>query len=200
MGSATNPFSTRFITPGAVPFVFPPQVDAPTLISRLAIQGWWGQIVGPHGSGKSTLLKSLLPLLKKADRHAALYRLTAGQRPLHSPRREAAHWNEHTLVVVDGYEQLGWLEQWRLRHSCRQRGAGLLVTAHQPMAGLPMLLTTETTREIAREVVARLLNGASHWISDAEIEHAFLDSQGNLREMLFKLYDSFEQRHVASGP
>src|SRR5579859_6457327 len=61
----SNPFSTRCVRPGAIPFRFPPGESAATMVDRLERQGWWGQIVGPHGSGKSTLLAALLPELRR---------------------------------------------------------------------------------------------------------------------------------------
>lgn len=32
----SNPFSTRFVRPGALPFLFPPGLDAPGLVQALA--------------------------------------------------------------------------------------------------------------------------------------------------------------------
>ena len=82
----SNPFSTRFIRPGAIPFQFvadglpggeieggselsndngPKDGLDPTfagMVDRLQRAGS-GVIVGPHGTGKSTLLSSLQPLL-----------------------------------------------------------------------------------------------------------------------------------------
>ncbi len=55
----SNPFSTRFVRPGALAYRFPPGESAATLVERLAASGWRGQIVGPHGSGKSTLVAAL---------------------------------------------------------------------------------------------------------------------------------------------
>ena len=57
-GISVNPFSTRFVRPGAIPFV-----DDTGLIDR-TIECWRkseqiGQIVGPHGSGKTVLTLSI---------------------------------------------------------------------------------------------------------------------------------------------
>ena len=51
----SNPFSTRFIRPGAIEYLFAPGQTADSLIDRLRHNQWRGQIIGPHGSGKSTL-------------------------------------------------------------------------------------------------------------------------------------------------
>lgn len=50
-----NPFSTTFIRPGAIPFLFPNDQTIQDVVRQLAATDWWGQIIGPHGTGKSTL-------------------------------------------------------------------------------------------------------------------------------------------------
>ncbi|MBN2216711.1 MAG: hypothetical protein JW719_05005 [Pirellulales bacterium] len=77
-----NPFSTRCVRPGAIPFFFPPDVDASILVRRLADNQWRGQIVGPHGSGKSTLLAALFPAIEASSKHVVLVELHDGQRRL----------------------------------------------------------------------------------------------------------------------
>ena len=66
----SNPFSTRFVRPGAVPYLFAPGQSADGLVRRLAGFGWRGQIIGPHGSGKSTLLAALAEPLARAGRRS----------------------------------------------------------------------------------------------------------------------------------
>src|SRR3989442_1545921 len=46
----SNPFSTRFIRPGVIPFVFADGQSPETLVEQLRQHHWWGQIIGPHGS------------------------------------------------------------------------------------------------------------------------------------------------------
>src|SRR5262245_62831976 len=110
----SNPFSTRFVRPGAIPYQFVDGADVAALATRLEGQGWWGQIVGPHGSGKSTLLATLLPELRRRRRVVVV--------ELHADRRrflELAWSREPTLLVVDGHEQLGWWARRRVRATCR---------------------------------------------------------------------------------
>ena len=78
----SNPFSTRFVRPGAIPFCFPQGEGAGTLVTRLERQGWWGQIVGPHGSGKSTLLAQLRPHLEAAGCEVVVVVRRRGERSL----------------------------------------------------------------------------------------------------------------------
>ena len=95
--------------------------------------------------------------------------------------------------MVDGYEQLSWLQRSWLKWQCRRHGAGLLVTAHDGL-GLPPLWQTDTSPELARRVVARLLvEHDAGWLSTDQVERLFVTCQGNLREFLFGLYDLYEQ-------
>lgn len=194
----SNPFSTRFTRPGAMPFLFPPGIDADELVARLAESGWWGQIVGPHGSGKSTLLSSLRPAIEAGGRRCEWFALGAsGRTPRPTWHRAAVGWDRQTLVVVDGFEQLGCFARWQVRRLCRLRGCGLLVTSHRD-AGLPPLFVTVPTPELAAAIVARLLDGNTAGIARRDIDSAFAARQGNVREMLFDLYDDYERRLIFS--
>jgi len=192
----SNPFSTRFICPDAASYLFPDGNDAMRLVAKLRETGWWGQVIGPHGSGKSTLLYTLQPLIEMAGRHVELHVLRKPDRRLAIARHARGTWNSQTQVVVDGYEQLGWFNRARLKRHCRSRGAGLLVTAHDPI-GLPDLWRTEPSLELAQTLVARLLAPqCMRWITAEDVSCAYATHGGNLREMLLSLYDVFEHRVV----
>jgi hypothetical protein len=186
MSVAHNPFSTRHTRPGAIPFRFPEGLDAAGLTDRLEANGWRGQIVGPHGSGKSTLLEALLPEL---SRRRSVIRVE-----LHGDARRlpAEVWDagDGTLVVIDSYEQLDWWTRRRVRKRCR----GLLVTAHR-RSGLPDLYRTGVTAELAAAIVRGLL---ADEIPDLARRLAF--HRGNLREVLFELYDRYEASRGTSSP
>ena len=190
---ADNPFSTRHTRPGAIAFRFDDGESIEALVDRLREQDWWGQIVGPHGSGKSTLLAALLPALEAAGRQVELVTLHQGERRLPFDRTSWSRFSSSTQLVVDGYEQLGWFARWSLARSCRRQGCGLLVTAHCDV-GLPALFTTQPSLELAREIVRGLVGTDEALFTDADIESAWTARHGNLREMLFDLYDLFEAR------
>jgi hypothetical protein len=187
-----NPFSARRLRPGAVPFFFPPGLDAAALVERLRAAGWRGQVVGPHGSGKSTLLAALRLQLEAAglDVHAAA--LHDGQ-SLPAGFWAALGKGRPGVVLLDGHEQLGVWARWRLRWACRRRGLGLVVTSHTD-AGLPVLYRTEVTPEVARRVVAYLTAGTTATVADREVDDRLAVRGGNLREALFDLYDLHERR------
>lgn len=187
----SNPFSTRWTRPGAIPFVFPAGADAQTLIARLRASGWSGQITGPHGSGKSTLLAALAPALKEAGRLVELMTLHDGQRRLPKNLAALPELDAASVIVVDGYEQLSGWSRIHLRRLSKRRGWGLLVTAHRDV-GLPQLFQTQVTEDIARQIVDRLRQPQLAQVRDDELTAALARHNGNMRETLFTLYDLYE--------
>ena len=189
----SNPFSTRFVRPGAMAFRFPQGQSAATLVESLAAAGWRGQIVGPHGSGKSTLVAALVAALAAASRPAAVFALHDRQRRLPRGWQRQAARAAARLVIVDGYEQLGWLGRRALNRACRRHGWGLLVTAHRD-AGFPTLASTSTSLALAEQITEHLLPPGQSAIDRPCVARAFAASRGNLREMLFALYDRYEDQ------
>jgi hypothetical protein len=192
-----NPFATRRVRPGAVPFFFPPGVGVALLVERLRAAGFCGQIIGGHGTGKSTLVAALLPELRRAGREPVLVTLHDGRRTVPpeawSALRQAERAGQAVLLVVDGYERLTlWQRLW-LRWRCRRRGHGLLVTAHTAV-GLPELYRTEVTAELAGRVHDHLLPGPNRLVSSGELVERLAAHNGNLREARFDLYDRYEER------
>jgi hypothetical protein len=108
-----------------------------------------------------------------------------------------------SLVVIDGFEQLGLLTRRRVKRHCRRHGCGLLVTAHRPM-GLPLLHGTEVDLCAARELIARLVPAGSEWVLGGfDVAARLRHHRGSLREVLFELYDRWERGqfpHGASSP
>jgi len=187
----SNPFSTRFIRPGAISFVFPEGQSATALVQRLGDQQWWGQIIGDHGSGKSTLLATLIPALETAGRNVLNVTLHQGEHRL--PPFDQGAVTASAQLVIDGYEQLSWWSRRRLKSLCGRRGAGLLVTAHTDV-GMQTLYCTEPSEELAQAVVTRLLPQQDADITHDDVSSAYAVAGGNLRETLFKLYDVYQQR------
>lgn len=195
--AGANPFSTRYVRPGAIPFFFPPGEDCNSLLKRLEHNGWFGQIIGPHGGGKSALVAALADALKARGKPVELITLHDGQRSLPGERDLWRDLGEGTLLIVDGYEQLSFWSRQRLRRQCRRRGLGLLVTSHRPV-GLPDLFRAIPSADLAEQIVRYLLREANMTVDRRQVQQQFAKHRGDLREMLFELYDAYELRRRAS--
>ncbi len=188
-----NPFCTRRIRPGAMPYLFPPGQSAAALVDGLRRAGWWGEILGPHGSGKSALVAAVLAAIEQTGRPTLLVELHDAQRRLPLDLARDRRLAPPTVVVVDGYEQLSWWSRGRLKRCCRRRGLGLLVTAHQSV-GLPQVAQTAPSLALAEQIVAQLTADRAAPLDPVLIHRCYARHNGNLREMLFDLYDLSQQR------
>ncbi len=186
-----NPFATRYVRPGAFEYLSSGGDRPDLLASRLEQQGWVGEIVGPHGAGKSALLIALIGELRRRGRAVLHVELHQGDRRL-PPGTLAAPRRPWQLIAVDGAEQLGWWSWFQLRLFVRRRAWGLVVTSHRPL-GLPLLASLNPDADLAWRIVQRL-QADRPLITEAETLAAFHAHQGNLREMLFDLYDRYRAR------
>lgn len=186
-----NPFSTRRIKPGAIPFLLPPSIEVATLGDLWVKAGRRGQIVGQHGTGKSTLLASLLAVLQDRGEQVIAVALHDGQRtlPVAVWRTLRYRTGQPLLLAIDGMEQLTRWERFRIRRCCRRLRIGLLVTAHSSVR-LPTIWTTKVDARLAKQVVARL--DPASLIDTSDFDQLLFRHQGNLRDLLFDLYDRFE--------
>ncbi len=92
------------------------------------------------------------------------------------------------LLVIDGFEQLGFLTRLRLK----RRGGGLLVSSHRSV-GLPTLFRTDVTAGSATAVIARLVPPGGEWVLDGyDLSPRLAALRGSLRAVLFELYDRWE--------
>ncbi|MEX2137841.1 MAG: hypothetical protein WD894_01165 [Pirellulales bacterium] len=189
----TNPFATRWTRPGAIPYQFADTMTIDDAVRRLNEGEWRGAVVGPHGSGKSSLLVMLMPAIEAVGKHVVVVRLHDGQRRLPLSRQEFKQLGTADVLMIDGYEQLGRYERWRLSRQCRRRGCGLLVTSHTPY-GLPILFRTEPSLGLVERLIERCLPPHDGRISRQDIEQAWHRHAGNVREVFFELYDRFEAR------
>jgi hypothetical protein len=97
-----------------------------------------------------------------------------------------------SLLVIDGFEQLGLLSRLRVVRHCRRTGTGLLITAHRSV-GLPTLYRTDVTAETASAIIADLVPPGGEWVLDGfDIAGRLRYHRGSLREVLFELYDRWQ--------
>jgi hypothetical protein len=196
--ATTNPFATRYTRPGAMQFHFPAGEDVMALVERLRSYHWTAQIVGPHGSGKSTLLATLIPAIETAGRQVRCIALHEGERRLPFTATDWGQLTSASVLIIDGYEQLGRFARWSVASRSRSRQCGLVVTTHRDL-GLPTLFTMNPQLSLAIELAHELLPPGDRSIGDSDIEAAWHRRRGNVRELLFDLYDLFESRRATSG-
>ncbi len=192
----TNPFATRWVRPGALPYQFPSGADAAAVVRQLRERDWRGCIIGPHGSGKSALLATLIPEIERSGWAVRSITLHDGQRHLPAGFVRPTGNETQGVFVVDGYEQLGWRARRQLNHSCRRMGWGLLITAHGDAAAarFPVLFRTSADLATVQQLIERHLPPHGNLIQSDEMAAAFQTHGGNVREAFFALYDLFEQR------
>lgn len=182
--------------PGALEFIFAPGPKAQQLVQRLADKGGWGQITGPHGTGKSTLLATLEPHFRVAGWTPVSFSLHDGQRRMppqwKTTIRETARTARHLIVIVDGYEQLGWFAASQLQRMCRRKHWGLLVTAHRDM-GFPTVYRTASSLKLVETLIDRLVAADCGQFDHDLVRNVFEQHNGNLRDIFFALFDHYER-------
>lgn len=195
----SNPFATRWTRPGQLSFVFDDQLTTDALIQRLQQQGYRGQIVGPHGSGKSTLFLELSHSL--SARQVEVEAIRVARRPWQASaaaiRATAVGNGGRRVVLVDGFEQLPMVMRWWLRSLTRFCQVGLVVTAHRDM-GLPPLYCTRVTARTAGLVIDWLTRHVNTRYQPTDVARRLARHGGNLREVLFELYDEFSGQPTPS--
>jgi len=193
-----NPFSSRFVRPGSIPYLFAAGSSAVQMVDKFFAAGRRGQLVGPHGAGKSTLLALLIKEFAARGEVVTNFELHDGQRVLNNTVETAPG----SIICVDGYEQLSYWSRCGLARRASRAGCGLLITTHRVVcfpAKLPGLAAVRPSVEVAVKLALSLLaqhGGASNagGIRPTEIERIFFEVGGDMRALFFRLYDLYESQ------
>jgi hypothetical protein len=204
-----NPFAVRYVRPGAIPFLVPapekPRGDPiETMLAKLRRQKWQGQIVGKHGSGKSTLLAEIAHRLHHQGLKVRTFRFDAlggaGVREMKKAMTGSA--SAKRVFLIDGFDRLSWRQRWTCRRLACRQSVGIVVTTHKKLF-LPMLYRTETSVDLLEAIVEHLIHCKkleAVAISRHQLEECFDRHSGNIRDILFALYDQFEKQIDSSQP
>lgn len=190
---ATNPFATCWTDPRLAPLCMVGTDEIEGLLRRFQQLGGRGAIVGPHGVGKTTLARALVRELEKRGKRVEWRELHKGDRRDAGELLPPTDVRPGTLLVVDGYEQLSWYQRWRLRVGCQRRGLGILVTSHR-VTQLPTLVRLKPKIDVALAVYRQLTRDNPSSVTADDVRRGFAASGGNLRDLLFHLYDLHESR------
>ena len=193
----SNPFSTRFLSPGQLSFVGLDDQMLDRLVEKLIQQNGNGQIVGPHGTGKTTLtfeLQKRVDRLNDSDTNYRFVRKTVGPRRTIRTSNPVAEFKPHskTILVLDGVELLSWLQRLAMIKTCQRKRIGLLVTSHRPVWGLPILVSVKPDRSQLEAIVHQLTRDCDFQIPTERLDELYTNSDGNIREALMSCYDEFE--------
>jgi len=219
-----NPFSTAAISSGRIQFKHPGAGGWFSILEELAANRWLGEVVGPHGTGKTTFLLQLSSILNalevdvdfvryRVDRNGKIHNnqfpsneeMDEGSSILPPPTFETAASaaglkRPERCRIIDGFEQMPWIQQKAVIWKSRWAREGLIVSAHCTR-GLPRLLQTESSLQLLKDIAKELLvTDAGDLIDLGDISTAWTKSQGNTREALFLLYDVWEKRSIAKKP
>lgn len=200
----TNPFATRYVSPGMVPWIHAPEQSLEQLRQKFLVE-FCGRaaVVGPHGSGKSTLLEHLVPLLgtvihreaagkplplapsasgfgdstePQLQRPILWISLRRGGRPARRVALSCKAWRRGSLLVIDGFEQLPMLAQWLTRSASRGQGMGLLVTSHARTGLKTLLEPPHPSVTLAQQVVAQACRNADMSIPAELVDRQLLEN------------------------
>ncbi len=214
-----NPFSTRFLRPGANQYLFEEfsnsgeqivelsHVRCQELVNTIlcanepqfsskAVTRW--SIIGPHGTGKSTLICCLIELVRERGIPIECVRLSTSQRHIKNGWKFQAL-ARHGVYAIDGYEQLSPVSKSLVCVYARLLRQKLLITAHTSMLCFKPLYETKRT-DLTEELVVRSLLKGSSVRADDLLRSTFWENSKskhgqNLRESLFDAYDWYE-KHI----
>lgn len=179
--TTSNPFCSRFLRPGSIPFCFRGTESISQLADRIrapqapsaprgkrATRGKKAQaalrlsIVGPHGSGKSTLLHQLNQELR--GNRQSNCQSDSGLIVLHSTSNKLAAlrsilWQIHRdqWCLIDGYEQIPRWAQFLIIARAKPRRVALCVTAHRLPWMFQTLWETRVDAHVESHVIECLL-------------------------------------------
>jgi hypothetical protein len=187
MTARGNPFASHRIE--ALPFVFPPGHDWPSILSALEAGGWRGAIVGPCGTGKTQFIGELAPRLKARGFRPILRTLRAESTLAEKQAliAEAGKLSAPDFLLLDGAEQLA-TRHWLSLHGAARSCAGCIITLHRT-GRLPTLLETASSPALLAALVETLCDAR---LPEGEAELLLRRHLGNLRECLRELYDRWD--------
>jgi hypothetical protein len=191
---AENPFRAQQIRPGRIPFLLPVGDTWTQVLQRFADAGRRAEVIGPHGSGKSSFVREFTRMLDERGDHCRIWKAADQRYRVPAIAGLLIRLRPATILVLDGFDRLTVFARWFVRLWTKFRSCGLIVTAHAG-TGLPLLLATNVTAREARHALQHLLpEFETAWGKQLDVETLLRDHDGNLREVLFHLFDTWQDQ------
>ena len=191
-----NPFSTRFIRPGVIPW-HSTTTSPSALLKSLKDSNNRVVISGPHGSGKSTLLCHFCSVAREQGYEVYYLRCRSWIDVMRAIRLFFDVRPRHDFVCIDSLEMLKFFG-WFFCLVADFRRVRVVVTVHKRpwWCMWPVLVNTETSFRTFHELVRGLMVKCSPMetinFSKVMLQDIFKRNAGNLRESFFELYDHYE--------
>ena len=204
-----NPFSTRFIQPGAIPYKCFDGGNVNELVQRfLNLPSKRGIVVGPHGSGKSTLIVSFVCELSRVIEKSSVHQLrfSTDRSTWRTLLASTKQWTQSSIVILDGYEQLRFWSRFLIERIARSRSLSILATAHRPIHGFETIWRTSVSESSSQWVLEQLLQqsglpmGANELMQSEAWTRSRAKHDQNLRESLFDMYDWWQINVARRSP
>jgi energy-coupling factor transporter ATP-binding protein EcfA2 len=191
-----NPFSTRFIRPGVIPW-HSTTTSPSALLKSLKDLNNRVVISGPHGSGKSTLLCHFCSVAREQGYKVYYLRCRSWIDVMRAIRLFFDVRPRHDFVCIDSLEILS-ISGWFLCSVADLRGIRVVGTVHERpwWCTWPVLINTKTSfktfDKIVRELMTKFCRTEIINFSREMLQEVFKRNSGNLRESFFELYDHYE--------
>lgn len=190
----TNPFAARFLDPARANWIEPVPSQLESWTTQLLEGPRIQTIVGPHGCGKSTLLHTLCSRL--AERRATVNQIwiAADRTPWNRHLRRLLRQSDgESFAAVDGLDAWPLRQRRALKSFATRRNLRVVATLHT-RDELPLLADLQPDFLTLTRIVERLTSRippSCH--PDCKLlQHLFSYHRGNLRDVLFDLYDWWE--------
>lgn len=194
IGSPYNPFSSHLLEPARGGYIFPPSHSLEQIIQSLEQHAWRGELTGKHGAGKSTLLSDICATLEKRGKRTVWWQSSDRQRL--PPASWLSDIRRADVIACDGAERLLPGLLLFLRAITRLMGRGFIVTSHRkfgigaviPIKADPHLLAQKFDVNHVTEL------SPNQWLDKIKVDLERHD--GNAREVLFDLYEEYENQYA----